>query len=206
MGALAMKKDDTIDHAEVISTRKLEGIVKQHAKHAAVVLYDDVAQKELQEKTISRRVRNASDKAVWDVITGDREWAWKVIVATCIMLGTGVGFRVSDPSRVVSGFNGDVEAGALWLALISEWRELADKRGLNADMCVDVLWQGLGFRAAEQKHKCRNGSARQNLADCLDLLVEMRDTAPLKAWKRKWLKGAQARAAAAGIQREGVKS
>lgn len=198
-----MKGKDTgmIDQSEVISTKKLQAIVKQHSKHEVVVLYDDVSDKELQEKerTISRRVRNANDKRVWDVITGDREWAWKVIMTSCAMLSNGIGFGISNMMRSAKGHDSDVTRGAVFLATFSQWRELALQRKLNPDMCIDVLWGGMGFLAAERKHHRARHAARKNLADCLDLLVDMRDELPPAARLKAWRDAGLARAADDGI-------
>lgn len=194
--------DGELDAQEFLSVKELEAMVKAARRHGRFTEYDDVADKELKERSIARRVRKDFDKQLWDLLRGDREWAWKVIVVSCAMLSNGMGFAISNFIRTGKGGDGKIENGALWLALFMQWREAAEKKGLSPDMCVDLLWRGLGFWQTDRKHKRRRHTSRANLEACLDLLLDMRSEARLHEWNARWKDKGYNRGIAAGIDPE----
>lgn len=143
-------------------------ILKHRAKHDMLVI-ENVR---CGTRTIAARVVIAPDRRVINDLEESGLWGAFKSISEAIKIRTqGLGARTFDPSRVSGQSSAD--DGADLLIRYDRWVLLCKSRYYSPMMVLDMVVDGLSFRAIDKKRHFLQGTAKKNMWKCLAVWDEV---------------------------------
>lgn len=129
-----------------------------------------------EERRLYKKRRRILDARLWDGLSPLQQDAAHEIAAAFEMLGRGLGYVSSDWQRIPGcrGPENVAEAHARIINIYISWAKCCTKSGLSHAMALDVLCFGLSCRKVDRDRRLKNGSARKNLMQALELYCSLR--------------------------------
>jgi len=127
------------------------------------------------ERKAHRGQRRIVDARLWDAMVSSQQDAALKIEHAFNTMSRGIGYRISDPSRISfeKSYNNENEHQAYMVNFYFKWAKKCTEEKLLHAAVIDILVFGKSCRSVDRERRMRNGWARTNLLECLDIYCEM---------------------------------